>query len=578
MMDRLPASATELNTATRSPKRAVWVVVLLLLTAGSAYFVYQCNGNQKTITPLESASILPASDPKIDKLRLFATWPDQKPELVILVTGQMYGYLQKCGCSNPQKGGLERRYNLIDWLRNAKGWEVLPVDLGDIAGPEKGKLHKQSLLKYQVAMESLQAMGYRGIGVGREEFRFPLLDALATFSLQDAKATPKVLNANILKREESFPSPDGEGSMLNSFDVFEGKSVKVGLTSVIGKALIPEVVKIDGKIEFAPDSSAVLKNSLAEIQAKLKGPADLNLLLYQGELEDTDAVAKLLPQFQVIVCRSKESEPPAVPDAAGNTVVLRVGHKGQNVGVLGVFREKGKLVFHYEKIAIGEEFETPENREANHPILKKYDWYAKEVRDRKFLPQFPKAPHQMEAAFPDEKISFVGTQACVVCHQKENQVWAESKHAKGYAALEKIARKPEMRNFDGECIVCHTVGFQYLTGFDGTEKTMHLKNIGCENCHGPGSLHTSKPLEKKYHRYLSPWKTDAKEVLPGADTMKKLLEAKTPEERAKLITPAQEKLLIRIDDICQKCHDTDNDPHFRFEKYWPQIVHTGLKK
>ena len=36
---------------------------------------------------------------------------------------------------------------------------------------------------------------------------------------------------------------------------------------------------------------------------------------------------------------------------------------------------------------------------------------------------------------------------------------------------------------------------------------------------------------------------------------------------------AQQQILLRVDQMCQKCHDIDNDPHFKFEKYWPVIVH-----
>src|SRR5438876_9759401 len=36
-------------------------------------------------------------------LRLFNGWP--KPDLALVLSGQMYGYLQPCGCSRPQLGG-----------------------------------------------------------------------------------------------------------------------------------------------------------------------------------------------------------------------------------------------------------------------------------------------------------------------------------------------------------------------------------------------------------------------------------------------------------------------------------------
>ena len=28
--------------------------------------------------------------------------------------------------------------------------------------------------------------------------------------------------------------------------------------------------------------------------------------------------------------------------------------------------------------------------------------------------------------------------------------------------------------------------------------------------------------------------------------------------------------------FCTKCHDSDNDPHFKFSTYYPQISHKGL--
>ena len=46
------------------------------------------------------------------------------------------------------------------------------------------------------------------------------------------------------------------------------------------------------------------------------------------------AVANALPgQFDIIVCRSDESEPPAIPTNVRGTMIVQVGHKGQSVGV-----------------------------------------------------------------------------------------------------------------------------------------------------------------------------------------------------------------------------------------------------
>src|SRR5207244_102972 len=55
----------------------------------------------------------------------------KNPELVLVLSGEMHGYLLPCGCSEPQYGGLERRYNFIQSLKK-RGWPVVAADLGDL--------------------------------------------------------------------------------------------------------------------------------------------------------------------------------------------------------------------------------------------------------------------------------------------------------------------------------------------------------------------------------------------------------------------------------------------------------------
>src|ERR1041385_4895052 len=99
------------------------------LLAGLLVVAASCARKSESPTPGTSADPVPVPAPSVD----FKTWPsDRKPDLVLFLTGQTYGYLSPCGCSRPQKGGLERRANLIESLR-AKGWEVVGVDLGDAA-------------------------------------------------------------------------------------------------------------------------------------------------------------------------------------------------------------------------------------------------------------------------------------------------------------------------------------------------------------------------------------------------------------------------------------------------------------
>ena len=129
--------------ATYSPQFSLRFVMGVFLctslAAGASLFLIK----QHSVVSSELAagepddSVPAKKEPTVGGLKLFSTWPaDQAPDLAFVLTGQTYGYVSPCGCTSPQKGGLERRANFIDSLR-ARGWPVVGLDLGDIA-PEKG--------------------------------------------------------------------------------------------------------------------------------------------------------------------------------------------------------------------------------------------------------------------------------------------------------------------------------------------------------------------------------------------------------------------------------------------------------
>jgi hypothetical protein len=533
----------------------------------------------------------PTLSDKPKQPELFANWPKQKPDVVLVLSGQMYGYLQKCGCSTPQKGGLERRYNVIQMLR-ARGWEVVSLDLGDVA--RMTNIPEQALLKYRVAMESLKDMGYRGVGIGKEEVRFPLLTALAQYALNNPE--PPMLATNVENRMQAFPA--AQGSMLQAWEMTPTKGgVAVGAVAAIGSSLRGEMQTLDNSIKFfhGGEGKNSVEQALTDIgkaAKKAKADAVVNVLLYQGKPEsavkEAMQAAEDIKAFRVILCPTEESEssePRAKPIMINNdkTMIVQVGHRGQNVGVVGVFKNnKGELELHYERVPIGEEFETPAGSEKDQPILKRLEWYAKEVKAQNFLAKFPKLAHPLQGKLdPIIKklgpLTYVGSAACKECHPAEYAVWEKSGHSHAYEALEKKASKPSQRNFDPECIICHTVGFEYRIGYFGSGKDEpHLRNVGCENCHGPGSLHAAFPKVKELLAEQSPWKAGLGDVrLPEPAKLLKAAAAPTPEERNKILTPAEDRLLLRVHDVCYKCHDIDNDPHFKLEQFWPKIYHTA---
>ena len=92
------------------------------------------------------------------------------------------------------------------------------------------------------------------------------------------------------------------------------------------------------------------------------------------------------------------------------------------------------------------------------------------------------------SAWATEKI-YIGSAVCAECHEKEyNSFTSFSKKAHSFASILKLKKGLTEAEFKG-CFACHTTGYGRPGGFSSLEETPELSNLGCESCHGPGSLH-----------------------------------------------------------------------------------------
>jgi hypothetical protein len=386
-------------------------------------------------------------------------------------------------------------------------------------------------------------------------------------------------------REQYFPGVIRP--MVGDVEVGKVGEVSVGVAGVVGKAVEEEnrKQKWAENVDF-PNAKKAIEDSVA---ALAKQKTQLNVLIYQGPSGDAAKAAADFPQFQAVVCLSDSDLPPMMPQAVkhkdgSQTLVIQVGHRGQHVGVLGAFKKPGGgFDFHYQLVPLGEEFIAPgTDAQAiqGNKALQALEDYAKAVKAANLLPQYPRVSHpeQIRAASlkPAVNLSYVGTDACKVCHAAEHKKWAQHPHSHAMATLENVAKRPSLRQFDGECVVCHTVGFRYKTGYVDDAKTKHLRDVGCESCHGPGSGHVADPKNKAVTELLSPWKQPGGPKLPDAAFMKKMADT-PPQDRGKVEVPAGQLLLIRrVEGMCMQCHDHEADPHFDLYKYWEKVEHRGL--
>ncbi|MDH4321896.1 MAG: cytochrome c family protein [Desulfobulbaceae bacterium] len=97
--------------------------------------------------------------------------------------------------------------------------------------------------------------------------------------------------------------------------------------------------------------------------------------------------------------------------------------------------------------------------------------------------------------------TYVGCLACQSCHPEEFRRFVTyAKKSRSFESIERLRHSLTEAEIE-RCYGCHTTGYGKPGGFVSIEATPHLKNAGCEVCHGPGGRHaaTSDPAAIKRH-------------------------------------------------------------------------------
>ncbi len=450
--------------------------------------------------------------------KLIAEWSKAPPAGILVISGEQFGYLQPCGCTDGQLGGLGRRYDLVAGLR-ARGWPVALIDLGSLVykpASARGGV-EQEKIKFDTALKALAAMKYDAVALGAEDLKFGVFQTLGV--LLNYKG-PKFLAAN------ARPTKDFEAT-LRPTTLAQAGPIAIGIASVIDPASFEALHDPDAALLTVTPPDAAIPGVLAE----LAGKSQVRVLMVQGPPEEGRRLAEKFPGFDLVVSRSKFADPDARPESlhGGKTLLINVGQKGKYVGVVGIYPGPTPRL-DYRLQPLDREF-----REAE-PIRALVDDEMQAVL--RAVGVVENASRRTNgSALPGA--TYIGAQACQSCHPKTFAKWSSTKHARAYEALLNPKRN---REHDAECISCHTTGFPYDSGWVSAEQTPNLKGNQCENCHGPASLHAAEPDNL---------------------TFRKPPMAMTAEAADR-------------NNFCTNCHDEDNDHDFKFASRYAQIFHKGL--
>jgi hypothetical protein len=455
--------------------------------------------------------------------QFFVDWP--KPRLAILISGKQDGYLEPCGCAGleNQKGGMGRRFTLIEQLKE-NGWPIFGLDVGNLVR----RFGKQAEIQFAISAEALKQMGYRAVAFGPDDLRLSAGELAAVVAGREPGESLFVsANASVF-------------DLTPKVQIVEENGMKIGVTAILGDTYRQEVN--NAEVELKPAAEAI-----REVVGKLEG-CDVKILLAHATKDECAELAKEFPQFNFIVSAEGGDEPPYMAEAIEGTKakLIEVGHKGMYCIVLG-FYDDPKEPVRYQRVALDSRFATaPEMKQLMATYqgqLHDLGWSGLGLR--------PLA-HPRTRSGVEGSGQFVGSETCADCHTKAWDVWSNSRHAH---ATDSLVHADPPRQFDAECISCHATGwnpqeyFPYATGYDSLKKTPHLAGNGCENCHGPGGAHVAAETADVGNR----------------EAERQLMRLTYAEAQA---------------GACQKCHDLDNSPEFQkegaFERYWAEIEHKGM--
>ncbi|UCG57257.1 MAG: cytochrome c family protein [Phycisphaerales bacterium] len=368
--------------------------------------------------------------------------------------------MKPCGCSGKQLGGLDRRDAIFRTVPKEKR---LIVDTGSLVdGGEE-----QDLIKFDIIVQAFNLLGYDLVHLTDTDVEVAgnkvLLDSIG--SLFDVIAAPRSADVNVpAKYTRQF-------------------ALKDGAVAVTIAAVDPQVTSAE---------------QIQELFGSQPGAEAVNMvILSRSDSATVDSIVAQAPAVDCVICPPESDEPRAVARRQNRLLVFSPGRLGKYVTRLQIYPELKKPTV--PRRAEAQEAGTKEILSTTHsglqiafsavPItedlpqessqVQLYQTYQLLLKETNILQRLPRF------TLPDD-LEYAGSLACAICHDEVYQKWRSTRHANAYATLERVGSQ-----YDPECVICHVIGLEYKSGFVSPELTPDMKDVGCENCHGPASEHAA---------------------------------------------------------------------------------------
>ncbi len=467
--------------------------------------------------------------------------PAAPAQAVIIASADMRGYLGPCGCSENMRGGIARAAHQVAEPRQ-QGKPVLYVDGGDsLFGHSKlpeGAVPQEER-KARALAEAFKLMGLATRAVGElddargELFRRSLelpdqTEPVRFFELAGRKVAV-VVSRDEATLEKACRDAHGKAAFVLALyhQTLEAaqRAGATGCDFVLASHAATELDGEDNKLVRASVPVAQVQSkgrSMLRLDLTFGGPDGSPFEMLRGEAERERELEALDGRIELL--RKQVNQPSLSPEMLKlrKAKLEEIIARREALAASPLPTPEGRNAFSVRFIPLESSFPSLPEAKA---IVTAYD------RDVGQLNLAWAKEHGKDCPPPEKgKPAFAGSESCRDCHEEAFAVFEASKHAHAYQTLVDVGK-----NYHLDCVGCHVTGYESPGGVCRIDKVEGRAHVGCESCHGPGSLHNEDP--------------DSGHIARGN----------------------------RIED-CIGCHDKENSPHFELERYLAEVLGPGHGK
>jgi hypothetical protein len=458
-----------------------------------------------------------------------AQTPAPTPALRIVALTDLAGALEPCGCQSRPLGGMDKASAKLAELRKDKT-PLLVVAAGDLwfGDPPEGALpgmdaSVQERWKAETVIDILNRWGVAAATPGRRDLRY----GRAVFDQLAARAKFRLLPGS---------NAAASDAPLTASWVTSVGGVKVGLVGATTALASSEL------------DSAQQRQLMAALGRDAKSAREQGAQVVIGLLSMDQRtgrrIAGAIPELDFVVQGGLDSSDVPAPSRSGSSVILRAARNGEGLLVVDLYPRNGAR---YEDISAwtrraqstsvterireldakirGWENDATVDRALVDQQRAKLDELRAEAKrlesppspasaafDARFVEMAPEVKPDSEVAgvmdafdsrlndhnrvafasvkapeAPAGTAHYEGSDACKSCHAPAYAWWKETQHGHAYVTLEK-----RHKQFNLSCVGCHVTGYAKPGGASIVQNE-GLIHVGCESCHGAGSLHIAEP-------------------------------------------------------------------------------------